>query len=107
DTRWFSLTDDEGRGIMVRGIPTICFAALHNLHEDFAAPVNLARRHPDAGELNTHTTDINPRELVAVNIDYGQMGVGGDNSWGARPHPQYRLEADSYSYSFVMRAVGR
>ncbi len=107
DTRWFSLTDDEGRGIMVRGIPTICFAALHNLHEDFAAPVNLARRHPDAGELNTHTTDINPRELVAVNIDYGQMGVGGDNSWGARPHPQYRLEEDSYSYSFVMRAVGR
>ena len=33
-----------------------------------------------------------------------QRGVGGDNSWGARPHPQYTLPGDRhYEYSFVLR----
>jgi beta-galactosidase len=33
------------------------------------------------------------------------MGVGGDNSWGAFTHPQYRLLKDSYEYSFRIRPV--
>jgi beta-galactosidase len=34
-----------------------------------------------------------------------QMGVGGDNSWGAMTHKKYRLTEQEYSYGFVMRAV--
>jgi beta-galactosidase len=30
------------------------------------------------------------------------MGVGGDNSWGARTHKEYRLEGSTYSYSFII-----
>ncbi len=105
DTRWFKLTDDQGNGLMVRGSPHICFAALHNLHSDFASPGNLAVNRPDAGEVNTHTDDIKARDLVAVNIDYGQMGVGGDDSWGARTHPQYSLLDDQYSYSFWIKLL--
>jgi beta-galactosidase len=33
------------------------------------------------------------------------MGVGGDNSWGARIHPQYRLQGMKYEYSFRIRPV--
>ena len=40
-----------------------------------------------------------------VNIDYKQMGVGGDDSWGARTHDEYRLTAKEYSYSFRMKAI--
>ncbi|MEA1885845.1 MAG: glycoside hydrolase family 2 TIM barrel-domain containing protein, partial [Bacteroidota bacterium] len=105
DTRWFSLTDDDGNGMMVRGNPTICFCALHNLHSDFASSGNLATYRTDAKTANTHTTDVKPRDLVAVNIDFGQIGVGGDNSWGARPHPQYRLLENSYSYSFWLTPI--
>ena len=105
DTRWFSLTNDEGSGVMVRGNPTICFSALHNLHSDFASPGKLSTYRPDAKEANTHTIDIKPRDLVAVNIDFGQVGVGGDNSWGAQPHPQYRLLGDTYSYSFWLTPI--
>jgi beta-galactosidase len=32
------------------------------------------------------------------------MGVGGDDGWGARPHPEYTLESQPYSYSFRLRA---
>jgi beta-galactosidase len=32
------------------------------------------------------------------------MGVGGDDSWGARTHKQYTLQEREYSYKFVMEA---
>ena len=41
--------------------------------------------------VNRHINDVKPRDLTSVNIDYKQMGVGGDDSWGARTHDQYRL----------------
>jgi beta-galactosidase len=44
---------------------------------------------------------------VNLNIDLGQMGVGGDNSWGAPIHPEYRLTGRSYSYSFRIRPITR
>jgi len=33
------------------------------------------------------------------------MGGGGDNSWGARTHPEYRLSDSAYSYTFRMVPV--
>ncbi|MGD0342719.1 MAG: hypothetical protein ABSA76_13535, partial [Bacteroidales bacterium] len=50
---------------------------------------------------------VKPRELVNLNIDLGQMGVGGDNSWGAPIHPEYRLQARKYEYSFRIRPILR
>ncbi len=49
-----------------------------------------------------HGADINIGETVQWNIDYLQMGVGGDNSWGALPHEQYMIKPKSYSYSFTI-----
>jgi hypothetical protein len=42
----------------------------------------------------------------SVNIDYKQMGVGGDDSWGARTHEQYRLTGKEYKYAFRIKALG-
>jgi beta-galactosidase len=52
-----------------------------------------------------HTCDVKSRDLTSVNIDYKQIGVGGDDSWGAPVHDQYRLTAKEYSYSFRMKAI--
>jgi len=105
DTRWLTLTDDNGTGILVSGYPIICFAALNNIHDDFESPGKLSQYRKDAKSANTHTVDVKPRDLVNLNIDLGQMGVGGDNSWGARIHPQYRLLEKKYEYSFRIRPV--
>ena len=107
DTRWLTLTDDNGNGILFTGDPLICFAALNNIHDDFESPGKLSQYRPDAKSANTHTTDIKPRDLVNLNIDMGQMGVGGDDSWGAIIHPQYRLSGMKYEYSFRMRPFGK
>ena len=105
DTRWLTLTDDNGNGILVTGNPLICFCALNNVHDDFESPGKVSQYRADAKTANTHTIDIKPRDLVNLNVDFGQMGVGGDNSWGALIHPQYRLLEKRYEYSFRIRPV--
>jgi len=105
ETRWFTLTDGDGTGIMVSGFPVICFAALNNIHDDFESPGKLSQYRPDAKTANTHTNDVKPRDLVNLNVDLGQMGVGGDNSWGARIHSEYRLLDMKYEYSFRIRPL--
>ncbi len=99
------LTNGKGYGILISGIPIFCFQALHNIHDDFESPGKLAGYRKDAKTANTHTINVKPRNLVNLNIDLGQMGVGGDNSWGAQTHPQYRFLDEHYEYSFRIRPV--
>jgi beta-galactosidase len=105
DVRWLTVTDGDGAGLRFEGENLFCFAALNNLHEDFESPGKLSQYRPDAKLVNTHIDDVRPRDLVCLNIDYGQMGVGGDDSWGARTHDKYRLLEGRYEYSFRMMPV--
>jgi beta-galactosidase len=102
--RWLALYSKEKKlGILIKGIPTLDFSAHHNIMEDFESRERTDGRHRD-GEIvkNRHTTDVKERNLTSLNLDYRQMGVGGDNSWGARTHKEYRLEGNTYSYSFII-----
>lgn len=105
DTRWLSLTDDSGNGVLICGDPLICFSALNFLHDDFESPGKLSQYRKDAITANTHTKDLKARDFVNLNVDLGQMGVGGDNSWGARVHPEYRLLEKKYEYTFRIRPI--
>ena len=44
-------------------------------------------------------------EDVFLRLDYGQMGVGGDNSWGRAPLRDYRIQADAQSYRYWIRGL--
>ena len=96
DARWIRLTDAEGFGLEVRGLQPLCFSAMPQLSEDF-----------DEGTIkrNRHTTDIVKRPFVCLHVDLAQRGVGGDNSWGAQPHDEYRLFGKKYAYGFVIKAL--
>ena len=97
DLRWLTLTDNEGKGIRIEGLQTFCASALQNWPEDFD---------PGISKKYRHTNDITPnRDEVILSVDLAQRGVGGDNSWGALPHEQYRLKAKEYNYGFVIKAV--
>jgi beta-galactosidase len=107
DTRWLILTDREGAGLKIEGEPLFCFAALNQIHDDFESGVKLSEYRPDAKNVNKHICDVKPRDFVNLNIDLGQMGVGGDDSWGAPVHPEYCLLKDKYEYSFRMIPVAK
>lgn len=96
DVRWLSLTDSAGRGLLIQGVQPICFSATNAGTEDLDPGLTKKQQHP---------TDVKPRRNVYLNIDLAQRGVGGDNSWGALPHDQYRLLDKKYSYSYVLRLV--
>ncbi len=94
DTRWLELTDESGQGIRIDALDKpFGFSALHNTIEDFDEGLE---------KTNRHTTDIKPRDLVNVNVDYAQMGVGGDTSWGAWPHPEYQIPARDYRFRYII-----
>jgi len=104
EVRWVKLTNDKGNGILVKAMDKIGFSAHHNYNQDFEwkTPLNIHSQGDQSGVVNIHTTDIKPRELVSLNIDYMQMGVGGDNTWGAPTHKEYLLNELEYQYTFYL-----
>jgi beta-galactosidase len=103
DVRWVAITNDNGEGILFKGMQLLSVSAHHNLREDFESPGRTDGR-GRSGEIvrNRHITDVKSRELTSVNIDFRQMGVGGDNSWGAHTHDRYSLKDNEYSYGFMI-----
>jgi beta-galactosidase len=98
DARWVALSTDKGTGLLVVADSLIEFTALNNLVEDFDAG-------PDKNLNFKHTIDIKPRELVELHIDFKEMGLGGDNSWGAKPHNEYNLFPSVAGYRFGFTLV--
>ncbi len=101
DVRWVALTDGDGIGLLAVGMPLLSVSAHHNTIEDFDHPqAGYAARHE---AVNRHVNDIKARDLVSLNLDFRQMGVGGNNSWGAQTIDKYRLLDANYRYSFRLR----
>jgi len=93
DVRWMALADDSGSGLLIKGEQLLSMSALPLLQSDLEH---------DRKAVRLHGAELKPKDLVSVNIDWKQMGVGGDNSWGARPLEKYQIPAASYSYGFRM-----
>ena len=93
DVRWAKFTNDKGIGLLVKGLDLINVTAKHYRTEDLE------------GAYYFYTVPV--REEIYLNIDYKQIGVGGDNSWSdkAAPHPEFRLTDSHYSYSFVLKGI--
>lgn len=97
DVRTVTFTNNEGFGLMIEGSSApICFNAKYNTDEDFDPGLTKKQQHP---------IDVRKRHNIYLNIDYGQMGVGGNDSWGALPLDQYRLLNKQFQYSFILKPV--
>ena len=98
DVRWVELTNEYGIGIRVEGLQPLNISAMPHRSEDLD---------PGLTKKQMHYSDIEPRREVVLQIDLAQRGLGGDDAWGAVPHEPYRLEADSYSYGYIIRPISR
>ena len=92
DVRWMAVSNGK-IGLMAKGLPKFD-GSVHQYPYKDLDNVRYGQKH---GKL-----DIQPKDQVDWLIDYKQMGVGGDNSWGARPHKQYTLTPKVYNYSFLL-----
>jgi len=90
NVRWMSLTNSGGIGLLAVGRPLLSVNALHYTTDDLMSA--------------KHGWEMTRRDTVTLNLDLAQMGVGGDNSWGAQPHPEFRPAADKpHVYAFSLR----
>ena len=111
ETKWLKLTDENGIGFKIFGLPNISFSAHNNTIEDFDDGIrennlgeNLSARSRIV-KKQRKPIDIPKRDFISLNIDLKQMGVGGDNSWGARPLLKYLIQPGSFKYSFIIKPI--
>lgn len=103
DVQWLSLTNKKGFGLKVIALENVfSMSALHYLTEDFQSEV---RALGGQNDKNRHAVDLKERDLVALEIDCVQQGLGGDDSWWQKPHKKYRLKERTYSYQFVLEPL--
>jgi beta-galactosidase len=96
DVRWMLLRNSRGFGLMAAGMPLLSTSALHYTPEDLTLPSRGSR----------HPVDVPKRAFVTWCLDLKQRGVGGDNSWGAKPHTQYSLRGGNERFTFRLSPVG-
>ncbi|WP_461005484.1 glycoside hydrolase family 2 TIM barrel-domain containing protein [Streptomyces capparidis] len=93
DVRWIALTDRHGAGLLATGEPLLEVNASHFTPEDLSSGVR-------------HDYQLTPRDEVVLRLSHRQMGVGGDNSWGAHTHDEYKLLANrDYTYTYRLRPL--
>jgi beta-galactosidase len=96
DVRWVALTNDKGVGLLAVGMPLLSVCALHYTAEDLTT---------NGHSGPSHTYEVPYHDDVHLNLDWRQMGVGGDDSWGARPHPEFVIPGNKkYAYRFCLRS---
>ena len=88
--RWIQFTNAEGAGLHITG-DRINASAWPYSQEDL-----------DAAK---HTYDLPRRDFNFIRLDYGQTGLGGDDTWtrNARPHEEHRLKSGDYSWQFTLK----
>ncbi|MBT3169045.1 MAG: DUF4981 domain-containing protein [Candidatus Cloacimonetes bacterium] len=97
DVRYVSFTDESQKGIKFIANPLFCFSALPYTTNELDRYEFSKQRHPN---------ELKEAGFIDLNIDLAQMGVGGDDSWGARTHPQYTLPARDYEFEFYIIPIG-
>lgn len=95
EVRYAKITDRKGRGMffaMDKASGPMMFSALpYTPHE-----IENAR----------HPYELPEVHYTVVRAAMGQMGIGGDDSWGAPTHSEYLLDTTSkMEFSFVFKGI--
>ena len=89
--RYVRLVDAKGRGMMFEG-DELSFSAL---------PYT-----PHELENAAHVYELPQVHYTVVRVAKQQMGVGGDDSWGAQTHPEYLISVDQkLEFTFTFRGI--
>ncbi|RHO16994.1 hypothetical protein DW225_10205, partial [Ruminococcus sp. AM18-44] len=82
--RWVSMTNDDGIGI----------------------EFNALEYTPEQLTNSLHSYLLPESDSVIWRLNYKQMGLGGDNSWGAKPLDKYQIPANqTYSYTYTLKPI--
>lgn len=89
--RFAKLTDKKGRGLLVAGdcinVSALCYT-------------------PSELEEARHDFELPPVTKTVLRINFSQMGIGGDDTWGAPTLDEYLLKGDgTLKFSYVIKGI--
>ncbi len=90
--RWAEVTDANERGLVFRGD---------------AMNVSVLPYSPYQLECADHPYELPPVNYTFVRVALGQMGVGGDDTWGARTHDEFLLRPHGSRMKFEFSFFGK
>lgn len=92
--RYAKVTNHLGKGICIKAKPRqpLSFSALPYASHEL--------------EFAMHNYELPEVHKTVLSINLREMGIGGDDSWGARPEAIFELPADqSYVFDFVIKPI--
>lgn len=91
EVRWACVTDKKGRGLMFTG----------NYMNFSALPYT-----PHELESARHEFELPQVHYTVIRVSKQQMGIGGDDSWGARTHEEYLLSTkENMKFTFGFKGI--
>lgn len=96
DVRWFEVKNKKGFGLKISFVDRLLSGSVIPVRNSdlYYVPNILPER--------KHGGDVDTDKHVTVNVDYRQMGVAGDNSWGDYPHSNYRILGQDNEFKFLI-----
>ena len=91
DVRWAKVTDERGRGLLLRGDGMNFSALPYTPHEI---------------ENAAHPYELPPVHYTVLRVAAAQMGIAGDDSWGSMTHPEYLIDvSEKMEFTFEMKGI--
>jgi beta-galactosidase len=91
DVRWVAVTNASGSGLLATGDPVLSVG----VSEFDKSQMQRAR----------YDFQLERRDRTYLNLDLLQMGVGGNDSWGATAMRPYLPRNQKYEYQFTIRGI--
>ncbi|NJK84723.1 MAG: hypothetical protein HC906_00810 [Bacteroidales bacterium] len=86
NVRWVKIMNDNKKGLLFKGDQWLNFSA----HEYTLENLTQAK----------HSIDIHEAGFISLYIDHKQAGLGGDDSWTPRTHPEFQLSDEKFEFTF-------
>ncbi|MCR4617791.1 MAG: DUF4981 domain-containing protein [Lachnospiraceae bacterium] len=105
EVRYTKVMNEKGRGLMFAWADS-CEGSDNKAGNKEAMSVSVIPYSPHELENATHPNELPPVHYTYARIAKAQMGIGGDDSWGARVHPEYLIDVSKpLNFEFVFKGI--
>ena len=92
EVRWLAMTNERGAGLL--------FSALQE-------PLSVGAKFysKETMEKSKYSFQMERSDFIYLNLDHKQLGVGGNNSWGATALEKYQLKAHEQEFGYRITPI--
>jgi beta-galactosidase len=106
DVRWVAVTSASGPGLLATAEANLDATGVRTGGLSVGvSPFSKEQMDGPEGSIIEYDFQLAAEHRTYLNLDAAQMGVGGNNSWGLLPLPEYLLPNRDYRYRYTIRGI--